>query len=76
MQLHQLITKIWVHEEIPSDLRDAVIVTIFKKKGDKADCGNYHGISLLSTAGKILARIANNRLKPVAETILQGGLQT
>ena len=49
---HRLIPKIWSTKTIPTDLRDISIVTIFKK-GDKAQCGNYRGISLLLTAGKI-----------------------
>ena len=68
-QVHQLVEKIWQLEEIPSDLRDALIVTIFKK-GDKSDCGNYRGISLLSIAGKILARILATRLQPLSEEVL------
>ena len=47
---------------MPPDLRDATIVTLYKNKGSRADCGNYRGISLLSIAGKILARIMLNRL--------------
>ena len=69
-QLHQLIIKIWMNEETPPDFRDAAIVTIYKKKGDRSDCGNYRGISLLTTAGKILALIMNNRLEPLVEKIL------
>lgn len=64
-----LIVKIWNTETIPSDLRDALIVTIFKK-GDRTDCGNYRGITILSIAGKILARILSNRLVPLAEDCL------
>ncbi len=67
--VHALIKKFWQREEIPCDLRDALIVTIFKK-GDKSDCGNYHGISLLSIAGEILARILAVRLQPLSEEIL------
>uniref|UniRef100_A0A803TM72 ribonuclease H n=1 Tax=Anolis carolinensis TaxID=28377 RepID=A0A803TM72_ANOCA len=40
------------------------------KKGDRTDCGNYRGISLLTSAGKILARILANRLLPVSEDTL------
>ncbi|PFX18122.1 LINE-1 retrotransposable element ORF2 protein [Stylophora pistillata] len=68
-KLHVLFTRIWDEEVIPSDLQDALIVTIFKK-GDKANCENYRGISLLSIAGKIFARILACRLFPIAEEVL------
>lgn len=67
--IHQLLLKVWEKEELPSELRDAQIVTIFKK-GDKAECGNYRGISLLSTTGKVLTRILANRLLPLSEELL------
>ena len=51
---HSLLMNIW-EEDMPKDFKDATLVTLFKNKGSKADCGNYLGISLLSTAGKILA---------------------
>ncbi|XP_076041829.1 uncharacterized protein LOC143025712 [Oratosquilla oratoria] len=51
-QLHQLLIKIWTSEELPSDLRDSAIITIYKRKGDRSECGNYRGISLLATAEK------------------------
>ena len=46
-------------EEIPKDWKDGIIVPVFKK-GRRKDCGNYRGISLLSIAEKILARILLN----------------
>ena len=69
LHLHQLILLIWRTEEITSDLQDADIVKIFKK-GDKSDCGNYRGISLLATARKIIARILANRQVPHADGFL------
>ena len=38
---------------MPEDFPDALIVTIYKNKGSKANCENYRGIFLLSVAGKI-----------------------
>ena len=69
-QLHQLILKIWESEEIPEDFKNGIITTIYKKKDDRSDCGNYRGITLLSIAGKILVRVLNTRLTPLAENIL------
>ena len=34
-QLHRLIEKIWMHEEIPNDFIDGIIHTVYKKKGDR-----------------------------------------
>ena len=52
---------------MPDDFRDALIVSLYKNKGSKSDCGNYRGISLLSIAGKIFARVMLNRLITVSE---------
>ena len=41
----------WTAKELPQQFKDALIIAIYKK-GDRGDCGNYRGISLLSTAGK------------------------
>ena len=60
-RLLQLITSTWEVGSVPQAWKDASIVTIYKK-GDRTDCGNYRGISLLSIAGKIFARILLNRL--------------
>ncbi len=67
--MHKFFTTVWQQEAIPSELKDSLIVTIFKK-GDKTACGNYGGISLLSITGKLLAQILLNRLLPIAENIL------
>ena len=53
---------------MPPDLRDTTIVSLYKNKGSRSECGNYRGIALLSIAGKILARILLNRLvKKISE---------
>ena len=55
---------------LPQDMKDALIVTIYKKKGERSDCGNYRGISLLSIPGKILAKMILNRLLNLSEEVL------
>ena len=52
----------WDNSTIPKDLKDARIVHLYKGKGDKSLCDNHRGISLLSIAGKILAKLILNRL--------------
>jgi hypothetical protein len=50
------ITSIWNKEELPDQWKESIIVPIHKR-GNKTDCNNYHGISLLSTSYKILSNI-------------------
>ena len=65
--LHELLSLCWREGEVPQDMRDAKIVTLFKNKGDRSDCNNYRGISLLSVVGKVFARVVVARLQILAE---------
>ena len=58
-KLQDLFTNCWEKGTLPQDLRDAVIVSRYNK-GEKSDCSNYRGITLLSTAGKVLAHVMLN----------------
>ena len=62
-RLRDLFVLIWEHRNLPQQLKDALIVHIYKRKGDISCCDNHRGISLLVIAGKILARIILNRLQ-------------
>ena len=64
--IHKLIIFIWNKEELPEEWKESIIVPIYKK-GDKTDCNNYRGISLLPTTYKILSNILLSRLIPYAE---------
>ena len=59
---YDILISIWEEESMPQEFKDATFISQFKNKGWQSDCGNYSGISLLSTAGKILARVILNRL--------------
>jgi sorting nexin-29 len=67
-EIHKLIISIWNKEELPKEWKESIIVSIYKN-GDKADCNNYRGISLLQTTYKILS-ILLSRLIPYAEEII------
>ena len=61
----------WRKEAIPQEFKDASIIHLFKRKGNPQVCDNHRGISLLSIAGKVLARVLLNRLN---EPLEQSGL--
>jgi hypothetical protein len=68
-EIHKLIMLIWNKEELPHQWKESIVVTIHKK-GDKTDCSNYRGISLLSTSYKVLSNILLSRLIPCADDII------
>jgi len=56
-------------EELPEQWKELIIVPVYKK-GDKTDCSNYRGISLLPNTYKILPKILLPRLTSYAEEII------
>jgi len=64
-----IITSIWEREKLPEEWKESIIVPIHKK-GDKPDCNNYRGISILPTTYKILSNILLSRLIPFAKEII------
>ena len=60
--LTELFHIMWRKEAIPQEFKDATIIHLFKRKGNPQVCDNHRGISLLSIAGKFLARVLLNRL--------------
>ena len=71
--MHAVISDVWEKGEVPKDWRDAIMIPLYKGKGaGKGEvCGNYRGITLLSSAGKILAGILLSRLNAeIVKTIL------
>ena len=64
-----MLCKCWSEGAVPQDMRDAKIVTLYKNKGERSDCNNYRGISLLSIVGKVFARVILVRLQKLAERV-------
>jgi hypothetical protein len=67
--IHKLIISIWNKEELPDQWKESIIVPIHKT-GDKTDCNNYRGISLLSSSYEILSNILLSRLSPYIDEII------
>ena len=67
--LHQLFCLCCNEGTVPQEMRDATIVTLYKNKGDRSDCNNYRGISLLSIVGKAFARVLLIRLQKLASRV-------
>jgi hypothetical protein len=68
-EIHKLICSIWNKDELPQQQKESIIVPIHKKC-DKTDCNNYRGISLLSTAYKILSSILLAMLTPYVSEVI------
>jgi hypothetical protein len=68
-EIHELVNSVWCKEELPDQWKEAITVPIYKN-GDKTDCSNYHGMSLLSTSYKILSSILLSKLSPYVDKII------
>ena len=56
----------------PRDWQTGVIIPIFKK-GDRKQCTNYRGISLLSLPAKVYAECLERKCREVVESKLEDG---
>ena len=67
--LYEVLCQCWREGAVPQDMRDAKIITLYKNKGERSDCNNYRGISLLSIIGKVYAQVLLIHLQRLAEHI-------
>merc|ERR1711872_852032 len=66
------VCKVCVSEEkVPNNWIRAIIVPLYKGKGDRSDCKNYRGISLLSIPGKVYGRILIERIRSLTEGMIR-----
>ena len=57
---------IWKNDYVTRRWREGVVVNFFKN-GDKADPGNYRGITVISTTGKTICKTLNNSIRKMME---------
>ena len=69
LPLHEVLCQCWKEGAVPQDMRGAKIVTLYKNKGERSDCNNYRGSSLLSIVSKVFARVILVRLQKLAERV-------
>jgi hypothetical protein len=67
-EIHKLINSIWNKEELPNQWKE-FISEPFYEKGDKTDCSNYRGISLLSTSYKKCIQYSSLKVKSIYSEI-------
>jgi hypothetical protein len=67
-ETYKLIHSIWNKRVLSRQWKESLIVPI-NKKGDKTDCNNYQGISLLTNAYKVLSNILPAMLTPYVSEI-------
>jgi sorting nexin-29 len=69
-RLYRLVINIWHQERMPNEWSLALICPIYRK-GEKLECCNYRGISLLTIVYEIPAAAINNRLTQCAEDLIE-----
>jgi hypothetical protein len=69
-ETHKLIKLIWNKEELLHQWNESVVVPIHNK-GNKTDCSNYQGISVLSNSYKRFSNILLARLIPYTDEIIR-----
>ena len=60
--LHSICQQIWKTQQWLQDWKRSVFIPI-TKKGNAKECSNYHTITLISHASKVMLKILQNRLQ-------------
>ena len=65
--LYHLFVEIWKKEQMIEDWSLAILIRLFKNKGDKKFGDNYRGISLLVVTRKLFSRVLLDRIQPIVD---------
>ena len=60
--LHSICQQIWKTQQWPQDWKRSIFIPI-PKKGNAKECSNYHTITLISHASKVMLKILQTRLQ-------------
>ena len=71
-KLLKIMNMIFEKGEVPNDFRKTLIKPLYKK-GDKSECRNYRGISLVSVGSKLLSNVILFRLRDTIDKVLKEG---
>ena len=63
VSLHAVLCSAWNTGIIPTEWKRGLVVPLWKAKGDRQHCNNYHGVTLLSVPGKVFAQIILDRVR-------------
>ncbi len=66
--IHRICELAWEKWNVPEDWTKAVTVSAYKRKGNRSECGNYSGISLLGTVGKVYGKIVIEREQKIMDS--------
>lgn len=64
--LTSILNMAWRTGTIPPDWQTGIIIPIYKK-GDRTECNNYRGITLMCEASKLYAKVLKKRLSQLIE---------
>jgi len=65
--LHSLFQRVWRCGRVSAERKDGIIVSLYKNKGLKDECGSYRPISLLCVPGKVFSHVLLERIQPLLQ---------
>ena len=68
--LHSICQQTWKTQQWPQDWKRSVFIPV-PKKGNAKECSNYHTITLISHASKVMLKILQDRLQQYMNRELQ-----
>jgi Reverse transcriptase (RNA-dependent DNA polymerase) len=55
--LQELFSGVWASEKVPAEWKEGIIITLYKGKGPRNECGSYRLITLLFIPGKVFSHV-------------------